>query len=101
MLNLVNEQTVDQKVYERLSGRMRDKFNLFGSLPDTIKDDWIDNIETLDEKMDQYIDAQKRATGFDLRYNAHLSASDKDWRDCSNVLSQRDFGTLMREGWGK
>jgi len=98
MLNLVNEQTVDEKVYERLSERMRDKFNLFGSLPDTIKDDWIDDIETLDEKMDQYIDAQKRATGFDLRYNTHLSASDKDWRDCSNVLSQRDFGTLMREG---
>ena len=101
MLNLVNEQTVDEKVYERLSERMRNKFNLFGSLPDTIKDDWIEDIETLDEKMDQYIDAQKRATGFDLRYNAHLSASDKDWRDCSNVLSQRDFGTLMREGWEK
>lgn len=101
MLNLVNEQTVDEKVYERLSERMRDKFNLFGSLPDTIKDDWIENIETLDVKMDQYIDAQKRATGFDLRYNAHLSPSDKDWRDCSNVLSQRDFGTLMREGWEK
>jgi hypothetical protein len=47
------------------------------------------------------IDAQKRATGFDLRYNANLSPSDSDWRDCSNVLSQRDFGTLMREGWEK
>jgi superfamily II DNA or RNA helicase len=101
MLNLVNEQTVDEKVYERLSERMRDKFNLFGSLPDTIKDDWIEDIETLDQEMDQYIDAQKRATGFDLRYNAHLSPSDKDWRDCSNVLSQRDFGNLMREGWEK
>ena len=101
MLNLVNEQTVDEKVYERLSERMHDKFNLFGSLPDTIKDEWIEHIETLDEQMDQYIDAQKRATGFDLRYNSHLSASNKDWRDCFNVLSQRDFGTLMREGWGK
>ena len=30
MLNLVNEQTVDEKVYERLSERMRDRFNLFG-----------------------------------------------------------------------
>ena len=101
MLNLVNEQTVDEKVYGRLSERMRDKFNLFGSLPDTIKDSWIEDIETLDESMDQYIDAQKRATGFDLRYNSHLSVSDKDWRDCSNVLSQRDFGILMREGWEK
>jgi len=44
---------------------------------------------------------KKRATGFDLRYNAHLSPSDQDWRDCSNVLSQRDFGTLMRMAWEK
>lgn len=101
MLNLVNEQTVDEKVYQRISERMRDCYNLFGSLPDTIKDDWIEDIETLGEKMEQYIEVQKSATGFDLRYKTNLIASDSDWRDCSNVLSQRDFETLMREGWEK
>ena len=60
MLNLVNEQTVDEKVYDRLSERMRDRFDLFGSLPDTIKDEWIDDIETL-AKMDEYINAQTRS----------------------------------------
>lgn len=99
MLNLVNEQTVDEKVYERLSERMRDRFNLFGGLPDTIKDEWIDNIETLGEKMDEYINAQKQANGFDLRYNTSLTPSEKDWRDCASVLSQRDFSKLMSEGW--
>lgn len=99
MLNLVNEQTVDEKVYERLSERMRDRYNLFGSLPDTIKDEWIDDIETLGEKMDEYIDAQKEATGFDLRYQASSEPSEKDWRDCSEVLSRRDFAALMRAGW--
>ncbi len=38
MLNLVNERTVDEKVYERLSERMRDRYDIFGALPDTIKD---------------------------------------------------------------
>ena len=99
MLNLVNEQTVDEKVYERLSERMRDRFNLFGSLPDTIKDEWIDDIETLGLKMDEYINAQKEATGFDLRYQATAEPSEKDWRDCSEVLSRRDFAALMRAGW--
>ena len=87
MLNLVNEQTVDEKVYERLSERMRDRYNLFGSLPDTIKDEWIEDLETLGEKMDEYIDAQKEATGFDLRYTTTTAPSEKDWRDCSEVLS--------------
>jgi len=101
MLNLVNEQTVDEKVYERLSERMRDRYDLFGSLPDTIKDEWIEDIQTLGEKMDEYIDAQKQATGFDLRYTTTTEPSDKDWRDCSNVLSRRAFVELMSSGWGK
>lgn len=99
MLNLVNEKTVDEKVYQRLSERMRDRYDLFGSLPDTIKDEWIEDIETLGEKMDEYINAQRTATGFDLRYNTTLIPSENDWRDCSKVLSQRDFETLMRKGW--
>ena len=100
MLNLVNEQTVDEKVYERLSERMRDRYNLFGSLPDTIKDEWIDDIETLGEKLDEYINAQKEATGFDLRYTTTMEPTEKDWRDCSEVLSRRDFAELMSAGWG-
>jgi len=99
MLNLVNEQTVDEKVYERLSERMRDRYNLFGALPDTIKDEWIEDIETLGEKLDEYINAQRQANGFDLRYNTRSAPSGKDWRDCAGVLSRTDFVKLMSEGW--
>jgi SNF2 family DNA or RNA helicase len=101
MLNLVNEHTVDEKVYEKLSERMQDRYNLFGSLPDTIKDEWIDDIETLGEKMDEYIIAQKQANGFDLRYTETMAPSAKDWRDCTNVLSRRDFTEHMMSGWGE
>jgi SNF2 family DNA or RNA helicase len=100
MLNLVNEQTVDEKVYERLSERMRDRYNLFGSTPDTIKDEWIDDIETLGEKMDEYINAQKEATGFDLRYSTTMQPTEKDWRDCTAVLSRMNFALLMSAAWG-
>jgi SNF2 family DNA or RNA helicase len=101
MLNLVNEQTVDEKVYDKLSERMQDRYNLFGALPDTIKDEWIEDIESMGEKMDEYIDAQKNANGFDLRYTSTMEPSDKDWRDCSNVLSRRDFSELMTSSWSE
>lgn len=101
MLNLVNEQTVDEKVYDKLSERMQDRYNLFGSLPDTIRDEWIEDIETMGEKMDEYIDAQKTANGFDLRYTTTMEPSEKDWRDCSDVLSRRDFTELMTVGWSE
>ncbi len=99
MLNLVFEQTVDETIYERLSERMRNRYDLFGSLPDTIKDEWIEDIESLGEKLDEYINAQKTATGFDLRYTATMTPPDKDWRDCTEVLSRRDFSMLLSSAW--
>jgi hypothetical protein len=49
--------------------------------------------------MDEYIHAQREATGFDLRYTATMAPPDKDWRDCSAVLSRRDFAMLMTTAW--
>jgi len=43
---------------------------------------------------------ERTATGFDLRYTGTMAPPEKDWRDCSEVLSRRDFATLMRAGWG-
>ncbi len=100
MLNLVHQGTVDETVYERLSERMRNRYDLFGGLPDTIKDDWIDDLETLGEKMDQYIEERRQATGFDLRYNGTIRSTADAWRDCAAVLSRRDLDNLMRQGWG-
>lgn len=100
MLSLVFEQTVDEKIYERLSERMRNRYDLFGTVPDTIDADWIDDIETLGERMDQYINAQKQATGFDLRYVGTMKPPEKDWRVFTEVLSRRDLTTLMSAAWG-
>jgi hypothetical protein len=99
MLNLVCEQTLDETIYERLSERMRDRYDLFGALPDTIADDWIEDIAALGTRLDAYIDARRAATGFDLRYTGTLRPLDQDWRDCTQVLSRRDFDTLMRTAW--
>lgn len=99
MLNLVNHGTVDERVYERLSERMRDRFDLFGALPDTIKDEWIENIEDMGEEMDKYIEAQKQETGFDIRYNATLAPDQETWGECAKVLSRRDFQLLMTQSW--
>ena len=84
------------------SGRSYDQgcYDLFGGLPDTIKDDWIDDLETLGERMDQFIEARRTVSGFDLRYHDSIRPSDDAWRDCSAVLARRDLDNLMRQGWG-
>lgn len=60
---------------------------------------WYAEIETLGEKMDEFINAQREATGFDLRYTGTMDPPEKDWRDCSEVLSRRDFTVLMTTAW--
>jgi hypothetical protein len=84
------------------SGRSYDqgRYDLFGGLPDTIKDDWIDDLETLGERMDQFIEVRRTVSGFDLRYHDSIRPSDDAWRDCSAVLARRDLDNLMRQGWG-
>ncbi len=55
MLNLVYHETQDEKVYRVLSRRMKDRYDIFGGLPDTIEDGWIETEEKLEEMMDEYI----------------------------------------------
>ena len=57
-------------------------------------------IEALGEKMDEYIEAQKRANGFDVRYTTSAIPQDRDWRDCAMVLSRRDLTALLSMAWG-
>jgi hypothetical protein len=79
MANLVYHGTVDEKVYETLSSRMQDRFNIFGTLPDVIRDDWIEGIENLSEKPREYTIQKKQTNAFDLRYAADVTADEHRW----------------------
>src|SRR4029078_8917280 len=69
MLNLVYHDTQDERVYEVISRRMKDRYDIFGGLPDTIEDDWIQTVEQLEDMMDEYIHLRKQARDvFELRY---------------------------------
>lgn len=100
MLNLVYHDTQDETVYEVLSQRLKDKFDIFGGLPDTIEDEWIDNIETLEEQMDQYIHLRKKAKDvFELRYKETIDPDQNRWELCSKVLSRKDIQEKLSEAW--
>ena len=57
---MVYADTSDEKVYRALSQRMRDRYDLFGSLPDTIEDEWIEDIENLQEYFSQFTQKKQR-----------------------------------------
>src|SRR5262249_35903415 len=99
MLNLVYKDTRDEKVYAALSKRMRDRFDRFGSLPAAIEDGWIDDIESLDERLSQFTISKKQANAFDLRYAETVQPPGPGWELCERVLARRDVVERMSDGW--
>ena len=100
MLNLVYHDTQDEKVYAALSHRMKDRYDIFGSLPDTIDDDWIENIERLEEMMDQYMHLRQQARdAFEIRYERQVDPDRDRWELCSRVLARRDIVEKLSMPW--
>jgi superfamily II DNA or RNA helicase len=100
MLNLVYSETQDEKVYKVLSERLRDTYDIFGSLPDTIDDDWIEDEEELKKRMDAYMHERAKAQdAFSVKYRSTLDPGDHLWERCAAVLSRRDIVTTLSEPW--
>jgi len=100
MLNLVYHGTQDEQVYAAISRRMKDRYDIFGSLPDTIEDDWISSVEQLEHRMDEYIHLRDQArNAFEIRYQETIDPDKDRWELCSEVLSRRDILDRLSLAW--
>ncbi|RWO93811.1 MAG: DEAD/DEAH box helicase [Mesorhizobium sp.] len=100
MLNLVYHETQDEKVYQVLSRRMKDRYDIFGGLPDTIEDDWIESVEKLERMMDEYIHLRRKARDvFEMRYQETIDPDQDRWELCSRVLARRDVTDRLSAPW--
>lgn len=98
--NLVYHHTQDEQVYAVISRRMRDGYDIFGSLPDTTEDEWIDSIEELEQRMDEYIHLRDQAhNAFEMRYQETIDPDKDRWELCSRVLSRRDIVDKLSAAW--
>lgn len=100
MLNLVYSETQDEKVYNVLSERLRDTYDIFGSIPDTIDDEWIDDEEELRDRMNEYMHERKKAQdAFTVKYRETIEPEANLWERCESVLSRRDIVSRLSEPW--
>jgi superfamily II DNA or RNA helicase len=108
VLNLVYTGTRDEVIYDRLSRRMRDRFDLFGQLPDVIEDEWIDDANALDRELETFIQKRRSANAFSVRWGGTATGTElteeerawqNGWETCSRVISRRDLAMVMAEGW--
>ena len=108
MLSLVYEGSRDEVVYDRLSERMKDRFDIFGQLPDTLEDEWIDSEEKLEAELRKHADRKRQASAFDVRWGGTATGQGVDpaqaawqagWETCTKVLAREDVEKSLSEGW--
>jgi len=79
---------------------MKDRYDIFGSLPDTIEDDWIENVEKLEEMMDEYIHLRQEARNvFEMQSQEAIDPDKDRWELCSRVLARRDVVDRLSVPW--
>ena len=95
--NLRYRGSVEDRVHEVLADRLEAIHDLFGQIPDTLEDVWVQIA------LDNEVDARKlidRTTAtrnpFDTKYS---KVEDADWESCSLVLDPVSVDELLRSGW--
>ena len=79
---------------------MKDRYDIFGSLPDTIEDEWIEDIEGFEEEVRHYLHKRNKAQdAFEIRYEGNLDPDAERWEECVRVLARRDIEDVMSEPW--
>jgi hypothetical protein len=79
---------------------MKDRYDVFGGLPDTIEDDWIESEEQLEAMMDAYVHLRQGArNAFEMRYQETINPDANRWELCSRVLARRDVVERLSEPW--
>jgi superfamily II DNA or RNA helicase len=100
MLNLIYRGTQDEKIYSVLSRRMRNRYDVFGQLPDVIDDAWIADAERLEEELEQYWARRQAAqNAFDVRHRHVIEPDNNRWELCSRVLARRDIIERLSVAW--
>ena len=97
LLNLRYAGSVEDQVHNRLSERLRDINDIFGTLPDMLEDVWVtaalDNIDAARAKIDE----KPREHPFKTRYNVVNETS--YWDECEKVLNRAEVIAALQRGW--
>ncbi len=79
--NMRYKDSVEDKVHSVLSERLEDIFDMFGQIPDTLEDVWIDIALNNEAQAKERINAIPATNPFTLKYEA-MPLKTEDWESC-------------------
>lgn len=95
--NLRYRDSVEDRVHQVLADRLEAIHGLFGQIPDTLEDVWV-QVALNDEQAAQQLIDRTTATRnpFDVKYS---KVEDADWETCASVLNSVSMKELLSHGW--
>ena len=94
--NLRYQNSVEDRVHELLSGRLKAIRDLFGQIPDTLEDAWVAVALRDEAKAREIIDQVPEQHPFEMRYD---KVELVDWESCTRVLDAQSQLEALRRGW--
>lgn len=95
--NLRYRGSVEDRVHTLLSSRLAAIHTLFGQIPDTLKDVWVQIAEHDEAKAHELIERTAETQNpFDAKYS---KVEDAQWESCTTVLNAFATGELLRKPW--
>lgn len=96
--NMRYAASVEDRVHEMLSERLRGVHELFGQIPDVLEDVWIDVALGEIERAHQHLGVVAEVHPFSER-NERIGRI--DWESCATVLDDGARRRSLAEPWGK
>ena len=95
--NLRYRDSVEDRVHQVLADRLEAIHGLFGQIPDTLEDVWVQVALNDEQAARQLIDRTAATRNpFDIKYSR---VEDADWETCEAVLNPISVGELLRQPW--
>ena len=95
--NLRYRGSVEDRVHQVLADRLEAIHDLFGQIPDTLEDVWVQVALNDEQAANQLIDRTTATRNpFDAKYS---KVEDADWETCASVLNGLSMREMLSKGW--
>jgi SNF2 family DNA or RNA helicase len=94
--NMRYRDSVEDRVHQLLSNRLREIFSLFGQVPDVLEDVWVAVAVGDREAARRIIDELPISHPFELRYT---QVEKIKWESCRTVLDEGEKQRVLMTGW--
>jgi superfamily II DNA/RNA helicase len=95
--NLRYRDSVEDRVHQVLADRLEAIHGLFGQIPDTLEDVWVQVALNDEAAANQLIDRTTATRNpFDAKYS---KVEDADWETCASVLNGLSMKEMLSKGW--